>query len=40
MANILKALYGLFYCQLENTPQEARIKANHQLLLHHIHKIS
>ena len=32
MDNILKALYDHFYNQQENTPQEARIAANHQLL--------
>jgi hypothetical protein len=36
--NILKELYDCFYCQLDNTPQEERIKANHHLLQQRLSK--
>jgi hypothetical protein len=36
--NILKPLYGRFNCQPDNTPQEERIKANHQLLRQRLSK--
>lgn len=38
MENILKALHDHFYCQPELMTQEAKIKANHQLLRQRLSK--